>query len=113
VLALGGTYGVTSYLVTQRHREIGIRLAMGAGIGDIVRGVLRGSLTSVSIGVAIGLTAAVMVGGLLTDLLFGVSPRDPVALTIAGAMLAATAIAANWLPARRAARTSPMGALRT
>jgi ABC-type lipoprotein release transport system permease subunit len=112
VLALGGTYGVTSYLVTQRHREIGIRLAMGAGAGDIVRGVLRGSLASVTLGVTLGLVGAVLLGGLLTDLLFGVSPRDPIALALAAATLAATAVVANWLPARRAARTSPMGALR-
>jgi predicted permease len=113
VLALGGTYGVTSYLVTQRHREIGIRMTMGARAADIVRGVLRASLTSVGIGIAVGLVSAVLLAGLLAELLFGVSPRDPLVIGAAALTLVAAAIAANWIPARRAARTEPMQSLRT
>jgi predicted permease len=112
VLALGGTYGVTSYLVTQRRREIGIRMTMGARAADIVRGVLRGSLTSIGIGVAVGLISAVLLAGRLGELLFGVSPRDPMVIAVAALTLAAAAIAANWIPARRAAQTEPMQTLR-
>jgi putative ABC transport system permease protein len=112
LLALGGTYGVTSYLVTQRHREIGIRMAIGARAADIVREILRGSLTWVSVGVVVGLLGAILLAGFLGDLLFGVSPRDPIVLVSAAVALAVAALVANWLPARRAARTSPMASLR-
>ena len=87
VLALGGAYGVTSYLVTQRTREIGIRMAMGARSRDIVRSVLQGSLVAIGIGVAVGLAARRSHSpGCSRDILFGVSPRDPAVL--AGATLA-------------------------
>jgi predicted permease len=112
VLALGGTYGVTSYLVTQRTREIGIRLAMGARSHDIVRSVIGRSLAAIAIGLSLGLIAAVLTAGLMGDLLIGVSPRDPVVLSGAAAVLILAALVANWLPARRAARTDPMISLR-
>jgi predicted permease len=113
VLALGGSYGVTSYLVSQRTREIGIRMALGARSGDIVATVLRRSLMIVSIGVVAGLAASLGLGRVLADLLFGVPPRDPRILAGAAAVLLALAIAANWLPARRASRVDPMRSLRT
>ena len=113
ILALGGTYGVTSYLVTQRTREIGIRLAIGAGARQIVRAVVAGSVTAIVIGMLIGLTAVATSAGWLNDLLFGVSPRDPRILVGAAVMLAVAALAANWIPARRAARTDPVQSLRT
>lgn len=113
VLALGGTYGVTSYLVSQRTREIGIRLAVGAGPSDIFRTVLNSSARAVLIGGALGIAGAVALARLLGDLLFGVSPGDPVVLGCSAIALAAAAIAANWIPARRAARTDPMTSLRT
>ena len=113
VLALGGTYGVTSYLVSQRHREIGIRLAMGARSTDIIRGVVRGSLAPIGAGVIVGLASAMALASLINDLFFGVSPRDPIVLLTAAAALGIAALGANWLPARRAARTDPMGSLRT
>ena len=86
VLALGGKYGVTWYLVSQRTREIGIRMAMGARSADILRAVLRGSLSPIGLGVALGLASAVWLASLLTvaeqtpssaapNLLFGMSPR--------------------------------------
>ncbi len=113
VLALGGSYGVTSYLVSQRTREIGIRVALGARTADIVRAVLRKGLITVAAGVAIGLAASFAVVRLLADLLFGVSPNDPAILAGATLVLFALAAAANWLPARRAARVDPMRSLRT
>jgi predicted permease len=112
VLALGGSYGVTSYLVSQRTREIGIRVALGARNTDIVQAVLRRSLVNVTAGVAVGLVAALGLARLLADLLFGVPPHDPVILTGAAVLLFSLAVAANWLPARRAARVDPMRSLR-
>jgi predicted permease len=113
VLALGGTYGVTSYLVTQRTREIGIRMAMGAGAGDILRSVLRGSLLAIVIGMAVGLSTVIGLANRLGDMLFGVRPYDPLIHTTAAGALIFAAILANWLPARRAAKTDPMGSLKT
>jgi predicted permease len=112
VLALGGTYGVTSYLVTQRTREIGIRLAVGAGTRQIVRAILAGSLAAIVIGMTVGLAVIATSAGWLGDLLFGVSPRDPRILAGAAAILIMAAITANWIPARRAARTDPVQSLR-
>ncbi|HYN06709.1 MAG TPA: ABC transporter permease [Vicinamibacterales bacterium] len=112
VLALGGTYGVTSYLVTQRTREIGIRMAMGAGAADIVRSILRGSLTAIVIGMVLGLASVVGLARLLGDMLFGVPPHDPLIHATAAVALILAAILANWLPARRAARTDPMVSLK-
>jgi predicted permease len=111
-LALGGTYGVTSYLVSQRTREIGIRVALGARRGDIVATVMRGSLIVVAAGMIIGTLASIVAAQGLADRLFGVSPHDARVLSGAIAVLAATAILANWLPARRAARIDPMRFLR-
>jgi predicted permease len=113
LLALGGTYGVTSYLVGQRTREIGIRLAMGAGPRDIFQAVLRSSATAVIIGGAVGVTSAVVLGRWLGDMLFGVSPGDPIVLVTSAAALGLAAVLANWIPARRASRTDPMISLKT
>jgi putative ABC transport system permease protein len=113
VLALGGSYGVTSYLVSQRTRELGIRVALGARRGDISRAVLKGSLTVVATGVVIGVAGAIGAGRLLASLLFGVPPYDAVILAIASAALLATGLLANWLPARRASRVDPMISLRS
>ncbi len=112
VLALGGTYGVTSYLVSQRTREIGIRVALGARRKDITSTVMRGSLIVVAAGVVLGTLASIVAARGLADRLFGVSPHDPRVLSAAIAVLAATAILANWVPARRAARIDPMRFLR-
>jgi predicted permease len=113
VLAVGGTYGVTSYLVNQRSREIGIRLAIGARPRDIFGAVLRASARAIVVGILLGAAGAVALAGLLGDLLFGVSPRDPLVLVIATTTLLVAALLANWLPARRAAKTDPMLSLRT
>jgi ABC-type antimicrobial peptide transport system permease subunit len=111
-LALGGTYGVTSYLVSQRTREIGIRGALGAGAGDITRAVLRSGLAAIAFGIVGGTGAAVEVARLIADLLFGVKPYDPAILAAAAAVLLVFAAGVNWLPARRAARIDPMRSLR-
>jgi putative ABC transport system permease protein len=113
ILALGGTYGVTSYLVSQRTREIGIRVALGARNGDIVAAVLRSSLVVVTVGVTVGVAASIGVGRVLSDLLFGAPPTDLRILASAAVVLFLLATAANWLPARRAARVDPMRALRS
>ena len=112
VLAIGGAYGVSTYLVTQRTREIGIRVALGARTRDIFRGIVSGGLGVVAAGAAIGIAASLTVTRLLGAALAGVNPRDPMVLAIAGAVLLLTGLAANGLPARRAARIDPMRSLR-
>jgi predicted permease len=113
LLALGGSYGVTSYLVSQRTRELGIRVALGAKRADISRTVLKGGIGLVATGLIIGIAGAVGAGRFLSSLLFGVVPYDPLILSIAIVALFATGCVANWLPARRAARVDPMVSLRS
>jgi predicted permease len=112
VLAAMGTYGVMSYSVTQRTREIGVRSALGATRGAIVRLVIGQGVRLAVAGVVVGLIAAVAVTRLLTSLLFGVQPGDP--LTLAGivCVLMAAVLAASWIPARRAVRIPVVSALR-
>jgi ABC-type antimicrobial peptide transport system permease subunit len=112
LLALGGTYGVSSYLVTQRTREIGIRVALGARRGDIVQGVLRTSLVIALAGIVAGVVASLGLSRFLESLLFGVKPNDALILSSAIGILVLSALAANVLPARRAARVDPMTSLR-
>ena len=113
VLAIGGAYGVAMYLVTQRTREIGIRVALGARTRDIMRSVVASGVTVVLAGVACGLAASVAVARLLGDALFGVNAFDLTVFSFVTAVLAGTALIANGLPARRAARIDPMKSLRT
>jgi putative ABC transport system permease protein len=112
VLAIIGIYGVISYSVAQRTREIGIRTALGATRSGIVALVLRQAAVTIAVGLAIGTAAALALTGLMANLLFGVQPRDPVGLASAAAILAASALAAAYLPARRAAQLDPIKALR-
>ena len=112
VLAIGGTYGVTSYLVTQRNREIGIRVALGARAINVVGAVMRSGMATVVLGLAVGLVAAFLAARFISSLLFGVSPRDPVVFLGVGLVLLVTSVVANLLPARRAARVAPMTSLR-
>lgn len=112
LLALSGSYGVTSYLVSQRTRELGIRVALGARRRDISRAVLKGSIAIIGMGMAIGIAGAIGAGRLLSSLLFGVPPYDALILTVAVAALGAGGFLANWLPARRASRVDPMISLR-
>jgi predicted permease len=113
VLAIGGAYGVAMYLVTQRTREIGIRVALGARTKDIVRGVVASGVGVVLAGVICGLAVSVAVARLLGDVLFGVSAYDVTVLAFVTVILIGTALVANGVPARRAARIDPMRSLRT
>jgi predicted permease len=112
LLALVGVYGVLSYAVSLRSREIGIRVALGAGTEAIGGMVLRQGATVVAIGLVAGLVGAAALTRFLGSLLYEVSPTDPVTLGLMTGLLLATALAASWLPARRAARTDPARVLR-
>jgi len=112
LLAVVGIYAVISYTVTQRSREIGIRMALGAQQGELKRMfVARGLLWS-GIGAAAGLTAAAAVSRLMSTLLFEISPVDPLTYTIVGAGILAAAAVASYLPARRVTLVDPVEALR-
>jgi predicted permease len=112
MLAAIGLYGVMAYMVEQRTNEIGVRMALGADRGSVVKMVLRGAFSQVGIGLLIGIPAAIGAGKLMTGQLFGVKPWDPVMLTVATLLLALAALLAALIPARRAAGVQPMVALR-
>ena len=112
ILSLMGIYGVVSFFVGQRKREIGVHMAMGADRRDILRLVLGEGAALTLIGLGIGLLGAVALGQLMQGLLYGVSGFDPTALGITSLLLVTTALAACYVPARRASRLDPMTALR-
>ncbi|MGH9768853.1 MAG: ADOP family duplicated permease [Blastocatellia bacterium] len=112
LLASIGLYGVMSYDVARRTHEIGIRMALGAQGRDVVSLVLRETMLLVVIGVIIGLSAALASTRLITTLLYGLTPNDPLTIALASLMLLTVAALTGFLPARRAARVDPMGALR-
>jgi putative ABC transport system permease protein len=112
VLAAVGIYGVVAYGVVQRTRELGIRMALGAGGGPLLRMVIRQGMMPVLTGIALGLAGALTAGRVLRSLLFGVGPGDPATFVAVTFFLVAVALAAIYLPARRAARSDPMVALR-
>jgi putative ABC transport system permease protein len=112
VLTAVGIGGVVAYAVSRRKREIGIRIALGASRRDVIRAVLTPSLLAVAVGLAIGLGATLLLGRFVRAFLFEIEPHDPVTLAAVMTILGATALAAAWLPARRAARIDPMVALR-
>ncbi|MDQ3200088.1 MAG: FtsX-like permease family protein, partial [Verrucomicrobiota bacterium] len=112
-LATVGVYGVKAYAVARRTREIGIRMALGAQRGAVLRMFMREGAVMLAGGVFLGLLLAAGTGKLLSGLLYEVGALDPVAFTMAPAVLVVAALLATWLPARRATRISPMAALRT
>jgi predicted permease len=112
LLAAVGIYGVLSYLVTQRTREIGIRMSLGASRSNVLSLVLKHGMRLAGLGFAAGLVAALVAGRLLSGLLHEVHPTDPAIMFMTAVSLAAVALAACYLPARRAARVDPMVALR-
>jgi predicted permease len=112
VLAAIGLFGVVAFLVSRRTREIGIRVAVGARGGDVVRMVVRESLPPVLLGIALGLAAALMGGRVLSSLLYQVSPWDPQTLLAGSLLFMSVALGAALLPAQRAARISPTEAMK-
>ncbi len=112
LLAVIGIYGVMAYAVSLRTRELGIRMALGAGRSDVLRLVLMDGLRLTAMGVASGLAASLAVTRLIAGLLYGVSPTDLVTFTVVPVLLAAAALGASYLPALRATRIDPMVALR-
>jgi predicted permease len=111
-LALVGIYGVTGYAVAQRHRELGIRMALGARPADVVRLLLGESLVRVAVGVLLGLAVAFAATRVLATMLFGVAASDAATYVGTALLLAGVALFATWLPARKATRVDPMVALR-
>jgi hypothetical protein len=112
VLAVIGIAGLTAYAVSQRKREIGIRISLGARDADVLRLLLRDSTRLVALGVAIGLAGGLLVAPVLSSLLYGISSRDATSFAVAGTVLIAVALVATWIPARRALRVDPMTVLK-
>jgi ABC-type antimicrobial peptide transport system permease subunit len=113
LLGMVGIYGVISYIVSQRTGEIGVRLALGAEPGGVARLILRQAGLVAIAGMTAGLAIAFASGRLIESLLFGVSPRDPGVFAVTTLIVLVVALAACWLPARRAAHLSPLEALRS
>jgi predicted permease len=113
LLSAAGIYGVTSYAVAQRAQEIGIRKALGAQSGDVLRLVIRQGMATVLTGVPIGLALALAATRVMKSLLFGVSATDPPTFAVIALSLTLVAFLACWIPARRAAKADPMVALRS
>lgn len=111
-LAALGVYGVTAYIASLRTREFGVRLALGASPGDLLRLVCREGLALAAIGIVAGLAVAAGAMRFLAGLLYGVGPFDPAIFTGVAVLLLGFVLLAAWFPARRAARTDPMAALR-
>jgi predicted permease len=112
-LAAIGIYGIMSYSVKRRTREIGIRLALGGAPRDVLLLVVGQGMRLAAAGLSLGIVAALATTGLMKDLLFGVSPKDPLTFIGIGLILTAVALFASWVPARKAVRTDPTTALRT
>lgn len=113
MLAAVGIYGVMNYAVARRTREIGIRMSLGAGRGEILQMVMRQGLWQAGIGIMVGVMAAGLLSRLMVHMLFAVAPTDPATFVGVSVMLVATALAAIAIPARRATLIEPVVALRS
>jgi putative ABC transport system permease protein len=111
-LAMAGVYGVMAFAVSQRANEIGLRMALGATTGSILRNILRQGLVLAGVGLALGLAAAVAGTRLLTSMLFQVQPNDPWVYLAVAALVGVVTLLASYVPARRAAKIDPLTALR-
>jgi len=111
-LAAVGLYGLTAYLVAQRSREIGLRMALGASVPDVLRLVMGQGARLTAMGLAVGLGLGLLLGQAMASILYGVKPWDPVSIAFTVGTLGIAAIAAHWAPARRAATVNPIDALR-
>jgi ABC-type antimicrobial peptide transport system permease subunit len=111
-LAAGGLYGTLLYATSQRRRELGIRMALGAESRQVQADVLASGLALGAVGVAIGVPSALLLSRFLRSWLWGVSPSDPLAIAGGSLVLLSVAAAASWLPAYRASRTDPLEVLR-
>ena len=112
LLACVGLYGLLSYEVSRRTREIGIRMALGAERRDVTRLIILRGINLTLVGVVVGVAGGLALTRLLSSLLFGVKPTDPLTFVAAAAILAAVALVASYIPARRATKVDPMVALR-
>jgi predicted permease len=112
LLAMVGLYGVISYIVAMRRNEIGIRMALGASRGSVIRIIVRQTLTLLGVGVGSGLVLAMAAARGANSLLYGLQANDPLTLLSAAGFLSAVALAASYIPAYRASRVEPMNALR-
>ena len=112
MLASVGLYGVMAYAVARRTKEVGIRMALGAGRGDVIGMIVREALVPVLFGIAMGVGGALAATRAVASLLFGVAPRDPLSFVLAVSTLLAVALVAAAIPARRASRIEPLAALR-
>jgi ABC-type antimicrobial peptide transport system permease subunit len=112
LLSAVGLYGILALLVTQRHRDIGIRLAIGARRGQVVAMIVRDAAILVAVSLVFGLVTAFGASGLFAHYLYGVSPRDPITFAAALVLLALIAAIASWIPARRASRVDPLVTMR-
>ncbi|HKI05302.1 MAG TPA: ABC transporter permease [Thermoanaerobaculia bacterium] len=111
-LAAVGIYGVVSYSVARRTHEIGIRMALGAQLGGVLRRVILQGMAPVAVGLAVGLAAARLLSGLLADQLYGVRGDDPLTLTVAAVVIVSASLVATYFPAHRATQVAPVAALR-
>ena len=112
LLASLGLYGLLAYTVTQRSREIGLRMALGASASKVVGMVVLRGVALAAAGLVVGLSAAWMLAGAMSKILYGVAATDPVTYGAVAALLCAIAAAASWIPARRAVRIDPIAVLR-
>jgi putative ABC transport system permease protein len=112
VLSALGTYSVLSYSISQRTQEIGVRMALGAKRGNVLRLVVGDSVRLTLLGIAVGIGAALALTRLMTDLLFGIRATDPVTFGVVTAVLVGSSLLASYIPARRAITVDPLIALR-